>query len=75
MTDVFSGFHQVKLDEGSSRLTAFITSWGRYRYLRIPMGHCAAPDAYTKCFDDATANIPRKVKCVDDTLLFDSSVE
>lgn len=75
VADAFSGFHQVELDEASSRLTTFITPWGRYRYLRTPMGHCAASDAYTKRFDDAIDDIPRKFKCVDDTLLYDSSVE
>ncbi|KAK3883907.1 hypothetical protein Pcinc_011809 [Petrolisthes cinctipes] len=39
------------------------------------MGHCSAMDAYTKRFDDAVTDFPRKQKCVDDTLLYDSSVE
>ena len=72
--DAFWGFHQVELDEESQRLTTFITPWGRYQYLRTPMGHCAAPDAYTKRFDDAIVGIERKYKCVDDLLLFDDSV-
>ena len=73
--DAHWGFHQVELHEASRKLTTFITPWGRYRYRRTPMGHCAAPDAYTRRFDDAIAGIPRKLKCVDDTLLFDASVE
>ena len=73
--DAHWGFHQVKLHEDSRKLTTFITPWGRYRYCRTPMGHCAAPDAYTRRFDVAIAGIPRKLKCVDDTLLFDSSVK
>ncbi|XP_064091675.1 uncharacterized protein LOC135205255 [Macrobrachium nipponense] len=48
---------------------------GRYWYRRISMGHCSASDAYTKRFDDAIKDIPRKHKCVDDTLLYDNSVE
>ena len=75
VADAFSGFHQVELDEESQKLTTFITPWGRYQYLRTPMGHCAAPDAYTKRFDDAIAGIERKYKCIDDTLLYDESVE
>lgn len=39
------------------------------------MGHSAAGDAYTKRFDDAIADLPRKYKCVDDTLLYDTNVE
>ncbi|XP_076042081.1 uncharacterized protein LOC143025983 [Oratosquilla oratoria] len=75
IADAHWGFHQVELQEASKKLTTFITPWGRYRYCRTPMGHCAAPDAYTRRFDEAIAGIQRKVKCVDDTLLFDASVE
>ncbi|MPC98483.1 Polyprotein P3 [Portunus trituberculatus] len=69
IADAHWGFQQIQLHEES------ITPWGRYRYSRTPMGHCAAPDAYTRRFDEAITGIPRKFKCVDDTLLFDPSVE
>lgn len=75
VADAFWGFHQVSLDVESRRLTTFITPWGRFRYRRTPMGHCSASDAYTRRFDDAIQDIPRKYKCVDDTLLYDISVE
>lgn len=75
VADAYWGYHQVELDEESRRLTTFITPWGRFRYRRTPMGHCSAGDAYVKRFDDAIQGITRKHKCVDDTLLYDSSVE
>ncbi|KAK8381385.1 hypothetical protein O3P69_018454 [Scylla paramamosain] len=49
--------------------------WHRSVPADPPMGHCAAPDAYTKRFDDALVDIQRKFKCIDDTLLHDESVE
>ena len=73
--DAKCGFHQVKLDEESVRLTTFLTPWGRYQYLRTPMGHCSSSDAYTRRFDDIIEHIPRKMKCVDDVLLHDNSIE
>ena len=73
--DAHWGFHQVELDEESRRLTTFITPWGRFQYCRTPMGHCSATDAYTKRFDDAIMDFPRKHKCIDDTLLHDASIE
>ncbi|XP_066969139.1 uncharacterized protein [Macrobrachium rosenbergii] len=75
VADAYWGFHQVELDKESIPLTTFITPWGRYQYRRTPMGHCSASDAYTRRFDDAIEEVPRKFKCVDDTLLYDSSVE
>ena len=73
--DAKAGFHQGELDEESSRVTTFITKWGRYRYLRTPMGHCSSSDAFTRRFDNAISAIPRKMKCVDDVLLYDDSIE
>ena len=73
--DAFWGFHQVPLAAENRPLTTFITPWGRYRYLRTPMGHISASDACTKRYDDAVIDIERKFKCVDDVLLYDTSVE
>ena len=73
--DAFNGYHQVALDEESQKLTTFITEYGRYQYLRTPQGHCSAGDAYTKRYDDIVAGVPRMCKCIDDTLLYDSSIE
>ena len=39
------------------------------------MGHCSSSDAYTRRFDDIIEHIPRKMKCVDDVLLHDNSIE
>ncbi|KAK3877390.1 hypothetical protein Pcinc_017902 [Petrolisthes cinctipes] len=70
----YSGYHQIPLDYESRKLTTFIAPWGRFRYCRTPMGHCAAQDALTKRFDDIITDTPRKLKCVDDTLLHDRSI-
>ena len=44
--DAVDGYHSIELDSESSKLTTFITPWGRYRYLRFPQGHCSAGDAF-----------------------------
>ena len=44
--DAVDGYHSVEIDTESSKLTTFITPWGRYRYLRFPQGHCSAGDAF-----------------------------
>lgn len=75
VADAYSGYHQIPLDYESRKLTTYITPWGQFRYYRTPMGHCAVQDAFTRRFDNIINDIPRKLKCVDDTLLHDSSVE
>ena len=47
----------------------------RYRYLRATQGSHAAGDGYTKGYDVITAEVTRKSKCIDDTLLWDRSIQ
>ena len=46
--DAKSGFHQIRLDKKSSLMTTFNTPFGRYRYNRLPMGICSAPEVFQK---------------------------
>ena len=73
--DAWNGYHSMKLHPDASAATTFITEWGRYRYLRAPQGSHVAGDGYTKAYDDFTVDFPRKTKCIDDTLLWDDSIE
>ena len=73
--DAWNGYHAIALDEASKDLTQFVTEFGRYRYCRAPQGYLAAGDAYTRRYDEVTRDVPRKTKCVDDTLLWDKSIE
>ena len=67
--DAVDGHHTIELNEESQPLTTFITEWGHYMYLRMPQGFLAAGDAYTHRYDEVMKDIPRKVKCADDTVI------
>lgn len=41
--DLKSGFHHVKMHDGSTKYTAFVTPNGQYEYLRMPFGLKNAP--------------------------------
>ena len=56
-------------------MTAFITEWGRYIYVQLPLGFLGAGNIYTRQYDQIIKDIDRKVRCVDDTLLYDPSIE
>ena len=56
-------------------LTTIITPWGRYRYKTTPQGYLGAGDAYTERFDKIISGVGNKTKCLDDTLLWSTSVE
>ena len=44
-------------------------------YLRMPQGYLASGDAYTRRYDEIVKDVLRKVKIIDDTLLYDNTIE
>ena len=73
--DAWNGYHSVALKEADRHFTTFITPWGRYRYRSAPQGYIASGDAYTARYDSLVAGIAKKTKCIDDALLWSSSIE
>ena len=75
VTDAWNGYHSVPICQEDRHLTTFVTSWGRYRYKVAPQGFLASGDGYTHLFDAVIADVQRKTKCVDDTVLWDVELE
>ena len=73
--DAWNGYHSLSLTPEARNATTFITEWGRYRYCRAPQGFHASGDGYTRRFDDITVDFPRQTRCVDDSILWDGSIE
>ena len=73
--DCWNGYHSVPLHPDDRHYTTFITPWGRYRYKAAPQGYIASGDGFTRRFDKIVSHIPRKTKCIDDTLLWSDDLE
>ena len=71
VTDAWNGFHSVPIRPEDRQYTTIITPWGRYRYRVAPQGFLASGDRYTRRFVEIIADVQRKTKCVDDTLMWD----
>ena len=71
--DALWGYWQIPLDEAAQALTTFITPWGRYKFLRGPMGFIATGDEFCRRGDIALEGIEKCVKVVDDVLCWDNS--
>ena len=69
------GFHAIELYKASHKLTTFITEWRRYQCCHLPQRYLAATDAYTRRYGDIIKDVPNKVNCVYDTLLYDHHIE
>ena len=73
--DAVEGFHSVQVGRDSQHILMFITHWGRYIPLRMPLAYFASGDAYTQRTDKLTENVKQKLKIIDDTLLHDETIE
>src|SRR5688500_6259524 len=40
------GYYHLSLTPNMSRLCTVVPSWGKYEYLRLPMGLCISPDIF-----------------------------
>ena len=70
MVDSTSSYFYHKLDEESSKLTTFGTPFGRYRYLRMPMGASFSSDVYQYKVDGHLEHIENCVAITDDIIAF-----
>ena len=70
VVDSTSLFFNHKLDEESSKLTIFGTPFGRYRYLRMPMGASLSSDVYQYKVDGHLEHIENCVAITNDIIIF-----
>ena len=70
-----SGYHQVRLDEESSKLLTFILPSGRYRPLVAPMGFASSGDEFCRRSDAVIEGLPGVPKLVDDILIQATTIE
>ena len=67
--DANSGFWQIEVSEQSSKLTTFITPFGRFRFNRLPFGITSAPEHFQRRMSELLQGIDGVVVLVDDTLI------
>lgn len=73
--DAKCGYWQLPLQDDSQRFTVFITPFGRYKFLRAPMGLTSTGDEYCRRGDAALQGLSNHVKLVDDILVFSKTPE
>ena len=74
--DLNMGFHHIVLTPNASRLCTVVVPWGKYEYLRLPMGLCNSPDIFQEKMTDLMVGLEFARAYIDDLLVISrSSVE
>ena len=71
--DASNGFWKMKLEDESTNLCTFNTSFGRYKYLRLPFGISSAPEIYHRTINSLFSHLKGIYISMDDIIIYGST--
>ena len=73
--DASCGYWQLGLQEDSSKLTTFITPFGRYKFTRLPFGISSASEIFQREMSEILKDVPGVSVYQDDILIHGKDLE
>src|SRR5688572_24045022 len=67
--DLNMGYNHIILTPNASRLCKYVLPWGKYEYLKLPMGICNSPDIFQKKMSKLMLELEFARTYLDDLLL------
>ena len=67
--DLNMGYYHIELTPNSSRLCTIVLPWGKYEYLRLPMGLCNSPDIFQEKMSELMVGLEFARAYIDDLLV------
>ena len=67
--DLVMGYYNIKLSDDASKLCTITTPFGKYEYLRLPMGISIAPDIFQDCICQLFEDLDTVKAYMDDLLV------
>ena len=75
--DVIVAFNKVRIKEGDEYKTAFLTRWGLYEYVVMPLGLCNAPGTFQTLINETLRDLLDRccTAYLDDVLVYSETEE
>ena len=67
--DLNMGYYHIRLSPNSSKLCTVVFPWGKYEYLRLPMGLCNSPDIFQEKMSELMCDLEFARAYLDDLLI------
>ena len=67
--DLNMGYYTIRLDADSSKICTIILPWGKYSYLRLPMGVAGSPDIFQEKMSGLMSTLEYVRTYLDDLLI------
>ncbi len=67
--DLNMGYYHILLTPNASRLCTVVLPWGKYEYLRLPMGLCNSPDIFQEKMSELMIGLEFARAYLDDLLI------
>ena len=70
--DLNMGYYHIQLNPDARKYCTIVLPWGKYEYLRLPMGICNAPDIFQEKMSELMADLEFVRTYIDDVLIITS---
>ena len=67
--DLNMGYYHIELTPGLSALCTIVLPWGKYEYVKLPMGLCNSPDIFQEKMNELFADLEVVKAYIDDLLI------
>jgi hypothetical protein len=67
------GYYHIELNPDARKLCTIVLPWGKYEYLRLPMGLCNSPDIFQEKMTTLTQDLEFVQVYLDDLLIISRS--
>ena len=72
--DLRSGYHHIALGKDSRAKTAFVTPFGKYKFLMVPFGLVQAPAYFQLLMNKVLEGLSYAMTYLDDIIIFSKNV-